>query len=123
MAVFNRGIWKGLKGIIPLGGHIVPNSILGDSLLWKNAQKNEMKKNTSDTMNRIIPQRSPIVTGKVCNPWNVPSREISRHHWYMVSRVIVSPRVIREVLYWWNHLTSPDTMVIAPMAPVRGHGL
>lgn len=68
MAVFRRGIWKGLNGIIPCGGHIVPSSILGDRLLWKKAQKNEMKKNTSDTMNKTIPHRNPMVTGVVCNP-------------------------------------------------------
>jgi len=52
----------------------------GERLLWKNAQKKEIKKNTSETINKIIPQRNPIVTGNVCNPWKVPSREISRHH-------------------------------------------
>jgi hypothetical protein len=31
--VFNRGIWKGLKGVIPLGGQFIPISIAGESLL------------------------------------------------------------------------------------------
>lgn len=64
--VFRRGIWVGLNGMIPLGGHNVPISTAGLSLLWKNPQKNEMKKNTSDVINRIIPQRRPVVTSMVC---------------------------------------------------------
>lgn len=48
--------------MIPLGGQFIPSSGVGESLLWKNPQKNEMKKNTSDVINMIIPQRSPIVT-------------------------------------------------------------
>lgn len=60
--VLRSGIWIGLNVSIPFGGQIIPNSIDDDSLLWKNPQKNEMKKKTSDVMNRIIPHRSPIVT-------------------------------------------------------------
>lgn len=74
-------------------------------------------------MNKIIPHRSPIVTGYVCNPWNVPSREISRHHWYIVNKVIIFPVINRDILYWWNHWINPDTEQSAPIAPVRGQGL
>lgn len=95
----------------------------GDKLLWKKAQKNEIKKNTSEIMNKIIPHRNPNVTGIVWRPWNVPSREISRHHWYIVSIVIIFPNRNKELLYWWNHWTSPVTVVIAPIAPVNGQGL
>jgi hypothetical protein len=62
MAVFSKGIWNGLNGTIPVGGHIAPNSIVGESLLWKKAQKNEIKKKISDIINKIIPHRRPIVT-------------------------------------------------------------
>ena len=31
--LFNRGIWKGLKTLIPYGGHTEPTSILGENLL------------------------------------------------------------------------------------------
>jgi len=31
--VFSSGIWNGLNGLIPIGGHIIPVSIVGDSLL------------------------------------------------------------------------------------------
>jgi hypothetical protein len=80
IAVFSRGICIGLKGVIPVGGHIDPNSIVGDSLLWKNAQKKDTKNKTSEIINRIIPHRSPVVTLLVCMPWYVPSRVMSRHH-------------------------------------------
>jgi hypothetical protein len=57
-----------LNGKIPVGGHVDPSSIVGDRLLRKNAQKNEMKKNASEIINRIIPHRSPFVTIFVCSP-------------------------------------------------------
>jgi len=44
MIVFIKGISKGLKGLIPIGGHSWPISIEGANEEWKYAQKNEMKK-------------------------------------------------------------------------------
>lgn len=105
------------------GGQFFPISIVGDKLLWKKAQKKLRKKKTSDTINKIIPHRKPIETEFVCKPWNVPSREISRHHWYIVNIVIILPKIKRSVEYWWNHLVKPAVRVKAPMAPVRGQGL
>lgn len=84
--------------MIPLGGQIIPNSIVGAKLLWKKAQKNLMKKNTSEVMKRIIPHRNPMVTGYVCNPRKVPSREMSRHHWYMINIVIIVPNKNKVLL-------------------------
>jgi hypothetical protein len=66
--VFRRGTSNGLNGEIPVGGHQIPISRVGDSLLWKNAQKKEKKNNTSDAINRIIPHRIPFITEFVCNP-------------------------------------------------------
>lgn len=62
IAVFKRGIWKGLNGLIPTGGQIVPISIEGARLLWKKAQKKEKKKRTSEVIKRIIPHRRPNPT-------------------------------------------------------------
>ena len=50
------------------------------SLVWKKAQRNDTKNNTSDTINKIIPYRNPFVTIFVCNLWYVPSRVTSHHH-------------------------------------------
>jgi len=44
MIVFINGISKGLKGLIPRGGHSMPISILGAREEWKYAQKKEKKK-------------------------------------------------------------------------------
>lgn len=51
-----------------MGGHVDPSSIVGDRLLWKNAQKNDAKNSTSEMMNRIIPHRNPLVTIFVWSP-------------------------------------------------------
>jgi hypothetical protein len=48
--------------LIPFGGQIIPISTAGAILLLKNLQKNDRKKNTSEVIKRIIPQRNPIVT-------------------------------------------------------------
>lgn len=64
-AVFSKGMENGFKGSIPIGGQQHPNSGLGASLLWKKAQKNAKKNNTSDAINRIMPHRSPLETAEV----------------------------------------------------------
>jgi len=51
-----------------VGGRVDPNSIVGDSLVWKDAQKNDTKNTISERINRIIPHRNPFVTVFVCNP-------------------------------------------------------
>lgn len=61
-AVFSKGTLNGFRGVIPAGGQQHPSSGVGDSLLWKNAQKKAKKNSTSDVINRIIPHRSPFVT-------------------------------------------------------------
>lgn len=68
MIVFIRGILIGLKDLIPLQGHIWPMKISGDKEEWKKAQKNEIKKKTSDVINNIIPIFSPVITSFVCLP-------------------------------------------------------
>jgi len=55
VAVFNRGTPNLLKGKIPTGGQTPPTSTLGDSLAWKNAQKNLAKNKTSEAINSFIP--------------------------------------------------------------------
>jgi len=60
--VLRRGTCKGLKIIIPEGGQVKPISLIGASLEWKNAQKKEKKNKTSEVINKIIPQRIPLIT-------------------------------------------------------------
>ena len=54
MIVFNIGINSGLKNLIFFGGQFKPNSIEGANELCKKFQKNEMNKNISEIMNKII---------------------------------------------------------------------
>jgi len=90
--VLRRGSWKGFNALIPIGGHIHPNSGVGESLLWKNAQKKETKNITSETINKIIPIRKPVVTEDVWKPKIVPSRTTSRHHWNDVRNRVIKAK-------------------------------
>lgn len=83
-AVFRSGTLRGFRGQTPDGGQFVPRSIVGASLLWKNAQKKALKNITSDVINRIIPHSNPRWTFRVCDPQTVASRVTSRHHMIMV---------------------------------------
>lgn len=121
--MFSRGILNGLKIIIPVGGQIRPNSSVGESLEWKNPQKKDKKKNTSEVINRIIPHFIPIRTFLVWNPWKVLSRDTSRHHWYIVNNTIIRPIINKLLILEWNNLTDPVNMIITLRAPVKGHGL
>lgn len=60
IAVLSRGIWKGFRGKIYIGGQHDPISILGAKLLWKYAQKKAKKKQTSEIINSIIPHHNPL---------------------------------------------------------------
>lgn len=96
MIVFNNGILNGSKIWMPVGGQFIPNSKVGANLEWKNLQKKEIKKNTSEVINKIIPHFNPRVTWLVWNPWNVLSREISRHQVYIVNKIISIAIIIIE---------------------------
>ena len=60
--VFNNGIALASKTSIPLGGQILPISIVGAKLAAKNAQKKAKKNITSETINSIIPYLKPSCT-------------------------------------------------------------
>ena len=60
--VLSKGTCQGLKVKIPKGGQIPPISTVAHNLLWKNAQKNLKKKNTSEIIKRPIPHRNPNST-------------------------------------------------------------
>lgn len=51
---------KGLKGLIPKGGHSWPISIAGANEEWKYAQKKEKKNKISEIINKIMPSRMPL---------------------------------------------------------------
>lgn len=76
--VFRSGTWNGLRGWTPVGGHVPPSSNTGTVELWKKAQNQATKKNTSLKMNRAIPHFNPSWTSEEWSPLT-PSRETSRH--------------------------------------------
>lgn len=121
--VLSRGIPHGANGLIPIGGHMFPSSTVGASLLWKNAQKNEKKKHTSEIMNRITPNRIPFETIELWYPCILLSRVTSRHHCHMVPITTSIPNIKIFIPHPWNHLTRPLVIIIAPIDPVIGHGL
>lgn len=101
----------------------MPNSILGANLEWKKAQKKDTKKNTSEVMNKIIPQRIPIDTFIEWLPWYVLSRTISRHHWIIIIINVIVPIDIKCIEGKWNHSTIPKVMNNPAVDPSKGQGL
>lgn len=48
---------------------------------------------------------------------------MSRHHWYIVNMLVISPSVSKELELKWNHMIKPEVKSRADNAPVRGQGL
>lgn len=79
ITVFANGNSKGSIASTPIGGHIAPNSTVGERALWKNVQKIATKNSASDTINNPTPIFSPRWTAKVWLPIYVPSAIMSRN--------------------------------------------
>lgn len=122
ITVFNKGIWKGLKGKIPQGGQNEPNSTVGLNLEWKKAQKKEIKKKISLIINKIIPTINPLNTLLEWRPWNVPSRITSRHHKRETNTIINKEINSKSVSKNENILIIPITTLRAPNPANRGQG-
>ena len=116
------GTENGSKAEIPIGGHLPPSSMFGDRLLWKKAQKNDIKNITSEMMKSTIPQRKPFSTIIVCSPWYLPSQETSRHHWNITNKVINPPKLANNkslnMKYTTNPMVSPKLLIDLKI----GHG-
>jgi len=97
--VLRNGTSKALNTKIPAGGQFLPTSTFGLRLLWKKAQKKDKKKNTSDTINNTMPQRSPKLTNEVWNPWEAPSIVTSFHQLNAVKIRVASLKPIRVRLF------------------------
>ena len=72
---------------MPLGGHTIPTSIVGTREASKKAQKKEIKKKTSDRINRSIAQRRESSNLCVWYPIR-DSRLKSFHHRKTISTVV-----------------------------------
>lgn len=93
--VFNNGINRGLKNIIFFGGQFNPNSIDGARELCKKFQKNEINKNISEIINKIILNLIKFIIKKLWFPWKVLSRITSRHH--NIEIKIINIKLINEI--------------------------
>lgn len=125
ITVFKNGTSHAFNTSIPRGGHTDPISGVGANAAQKNAQKKAKKNITSDTINKIIPNRLPNCTKVVCCPSKVPSRTISRHHTYIVLLNKVLPLLITDFppAYPWKYITDPVVLINEPVDAVNGHGL
>lgn len=121
--VFSSGIKNGLKTLIPDGGHFIPSSINCVNDKWRNLQKKDKKKKISEIINSIIPIFIPLNTFNECNPWKVLSRVMSRHHWYIINIVIITPKKFKYKYFCWNILILPVSKIITLIALINGHGL
>lgn len=123
MIVFRRGIWNGFIGKIPIGGQILPISMFGAKLLWKNIQKKETKNKISDLIKSSIPVRSPLITLSLWYPWSELSRDTSRHHKKIV--IVVTSKLICKKLevFVWAKIIILIREFIAKKPERMGHGL
>lgn len=99
IVVLSRGTPNALNVSIPVGGQTSPTSTVGESLMWKYAQKKEKKNITSEVMNKIIPHRILFWTEYEWCPWRVASRLTSRHHWVDVKTIVIMPNAIAHILF------------------------
>ena len=121
--VFSNGILIGLKELIENGGHDCPNSIVGEILLWKKAQKKDTKNNTSEAINKIIPVFKPFITCIEWFPCVDPSKWMSRHHENATRRIIVNEIKDSFILILFIRTNPDKTIHKAPLEAKIGHGL
>lgn len=121
--VFRSGILIGLNELTEQGGHIWPNSTVGETLLWKKAQKKDTKKNTSDAMNKIIPVFNPLITNSEWFPWSEASRWISRHHEKAIKSIRIRDTDTIFIVILFIIIKPDATKQKAPFEARRGQGL
>lgn len=125
IAVFSKGTSKGFNPEIPIGGHTHPTSTVGANELWKNAQKNEKKKHTSEIMKSNIPHRNPLCTIRVWWPWYEASLITSLHHTIITNKIKVKDIDANNcpLLYPCIQATVPVVNPKAENDPIYGQGL
>lgn len=123
IAVFKRGILKGLKGITDTGGHNTPISCVGTVLWWKKAQNQAIKKRISLKINKPIPHFKPSWTLFVWSPIKEPSRVTSRHHRKEKINIITEDRKTENTLLILNINTKDLIIKRTPTPHIKGHGL
>jgi hypothetical protein len=66
--VFNRGMWMGMRGLIPRGGHLLPRLMSGNQYSWMNDQNNLTNSRISDRMKIIREFFIKVWINFVCFP-------------------------------------------------------
>lgn len=89
----------------------------------KKSSKKWNKKKISEIINKIIPIFIPINTFLEWNPCRVLSREISRHHWYIIIKIVKNEIKYNIRYFWLNILIVLVNNIIVDKDPIRGHGL
>ena len=89
----------------------------------KKSSKKRNKKNTSEMINKIIPNFIFLKTFLEWNPWKVLSRITSRHHWNIIINIINIPNKFNLIIFELNIFTVPVNKIIIPNALIKGHGL
>ena len=60
--VFKTGMENGSTFMTPIGGHVLPTSLIGDMALWKKPQNQAEKNRTSDKIKMSMATLSPSFT-------------------------------------------------------------
>ena len=125
ITVFNNGNSKGFTELIPSGGHLAPNSIVGDSELWKKAQNIAKKNNASDIINKATPILIPFCTANVWLPKYVPSDIISLNHKDIENITAINAKIklYRAKPKLWKDSTPVNVKVIKDKLVFKGQGL
>lgn len=114
----------GLNLLIPLQGHFCPIKISGDNEEWKNAQKKDKKKKTSDVINNIIPIFNPFKTSLVCRLSNVDSRTTSRHQIAEIIIIIIKLKKNIHLFKLWLNILAVKNTILKSWKDARiGQGL
>jgi len=121
--VFSKGMLIGLNAIISWGGHLIPNSTLGEILLWKNAQKNDVKNSTSEIINKSIPTCKPTVTCFLWFPCSMVSEKTFFHQLNdtIINTKNVKIKVVVDLVF--IHNTIEVVKQKAEIEPIKGQGL
>lgn len=93
---------------IPNGGHLAPNSTVGDSALWKKDQKIAKKNKASEIMKSATPIFKPLCTASVWFPRYVPSLVTSLNHKAIEETTQVNDvyKIVKTVEKLWKVKTA-----------------
>ena len=125
ITVFNKGNSKGLIDSIPKGGHLAPNSTVGDNALWKKDQKIAKKNNASEIINKATPIFIPLCTARVWFPRYVASFVTSLNHKLIeyITDINAIYNTNKALVKLWNVNTALKVRANKDVLVYNGQGL